>query len=150
MRIYEAKIQYDLVSIGEVETLSDPESVVDYMKGAYEQNPTQESFWVIALDRKNKPMGRSLVTLGTASSCLVHPREVFKYAILQSASAIIVSHNHPSGDPAPSREDIRVTKQLREASYVLGIELLDHIIIGTPEDDPLRVGYYSFQEGGFL
>jgi DNA repair protein RadC len=150
MRIYEAKIKYDLVSLGEVKTLSDPESVVAYMQGAFEENPMQESFWVIALDRKNKPMARSMVTLGTASSCLVHPREVFKFAVLQSASAIVVLHNHPSGDPAPSREDIRVTRQLREASHVLGIELLDHVIVGNSEGDPTGLGYYSFQDAGLL
>lgn len=150
MRIYEAKISYQVIQQGKAQAITTPKSVVTYMQGAFEEYPTQESFWVIALDRKNKPMGRSLVTLGTASSCLVHPREVFKYAILQSASAVIVLHNHPSGDPAPSREDIRVTRQLREASHILQIELLDHIIMGNKEDDPTGIGFYSFQDAGLL
>jgi DNA repair protein RadC len=91
-----------------------------------------------------------MVTLGTASASLVHCREVFKFAILQSACAIIVIHNHPSGDPAPSRADIQVTRQLREAAKLIGIDLLDHVIIGNRDDDPCNLGYYSFNDAGLL
>lgn len=109
-----------------------------------------EKFWVISLNRKNRPIGWKEVTSGTASSCLVHPREVFREAIREGASAVIAVHNHPSGDPAPSREDIRVTRQLREASLTVGIELLDHIVLGQKEIDPHGLGYYSFQENGLI
>ncbi len=109
-----------------------------------------EKFWVITLNRKNRPLGYKEVTSGTASSCLVHPREVFREAIREGASAIIALHNHPSGDPAPSKEDIRVTRQLREASILLGIELLDHLILGQEKLDPLGTGFYSFQDNGML
>jgi DNA repair protein RadC len=105
---------------------------------------------VICLDRKNKPISRTMVTLGTLTSALAHPREVFKIAILASAAAIVVSHNHPSGDPAPSSADIQLTRQLREASKIIGIDLIDHVIVGTAEDDPLHVGYYSFRNAGML
>jgi DNA repair protein RadC len=75
---------------------------------------------------------------------------VFRPAILQSASAIVCVHNHPSGDPSPSQADIRATRQLREASNTVQIDLLDHIIMGNREDDPNAQGYYSFAESGLL
>jgi DNA repair protein RadC len=82
---------------------------------------------------------------------LVHPREVFKPAILASAASVVVSHNHPSsGDPHPSSADLQVTRQLREAAQVLGIDLLDHVVVGTKEGDPAGKGYYSFREAGLL
>jgi DNA repair protein RadC len=150
MRIYEANIAYNIVQLGDVETLDEPAKVVDYMRDAVDRNPCQETFWVICLDRKNKPIGRTLVSLGTLGSTLVHPREVFKVAILSSAAAIVVAHNHPSGDPAPSAADVRVTRTLREASGIIDIPLLDHVIVGTPAEDPTRVGHYSFRDAGVL
>jgi DNA repair protein RadC len=83
-------------------------------------------------------------------STLVAPREVFRGAILASASALVVAHNHPSGDPAPSQADIRVTRVLREAAKILEIELMDHVIVGDVKADPQKVGYYSFREAGLL
>ena len=84
----------------------------------------------ILLDTKNRVLRAVTVSVGILDSSLVHPREVFKDAILASAASIIVAHNHPSGDPTPSQEDINVTKRLLEAGKIMGIELLDHIIIG--------------------
>lgn len=109
-----------------------------------------ERFWVLCLDRKNRLLRRIEVTKGTATSCLAHPREVFREAIKISATAIIAVHNHPSGDPAPSRADIQVTRQLRESAKVIGIELIDHIIIGQRARDPQGLGYYSFNEAGLI
>lgn len=109
-----------------------------------------ESFWVLCLDRKNRLIKRIEVTKGTATNCLAHPREIFKHAIQLNASAIIAVHNHPSGDPAPSRADIQVTRQLREAAKVIGIELLDHIIVGQRSRDPQGIGHYSFNEAGLI
>jgi DNA repair protein RadC len=80
----------------------------------------------------------------------VHPREVFREAIRAAASAIICAHNHPSGDPAPSAADIRVTRQLREAALTVEIDLLDHVIVGSPVADPAGVGWYSFRSAGLL
>jgi DNA repair protein RadC len=88
------------------------------------------------LDRKNHPPGRHLITLGTLDSTLVSAREVFRGAILASASALVVAHNHPSGDPSPSSADIRVTRMLRHASNILEIPLLDHVIVGNAKADP--------------
>ena len=109
-----------------------------------------EKFWVLCLDRKNRLLRRVESTSGTATSSLVHPREVFREAIRLSASAIIAVHNHPSGDPAPSRADIKVTRQLREAASVIGIDLLDHVILGQKSKDPQGIGYYSFNEAGLI
>jgi DNA repair protein RadC len=109
-----------------------------------------ERFWVLCLDRKNRLLKREEVTKGTATNCLAHPREVYRRAIKQGATAIIAVHNHPSGDPAPSRADIQVTRQLREAAKVIGIDLHDHIIIGDKAHDPQGIGYYSFNEAGLI
>ena len=150
MRIYEASIAYSIVQLGDVPALITPDKIAEYLHDGYAKNPCQESLWVVCLDRKNKPISRTMVTLGTLTSALAHPREVFKIAILASAAAIIVSHNHPSGDPAPSSPDIQLTRQLREASKIIGIDLLDHVIVGNVVDDPLHVGYYSFRTAGML
>ena len=150
MRIYEATISYNLVSLGEELALDTPAKAAQYLTGAFDSYPTQESFWVLMLDRKNKPIGRIMVTLGTVNSTLVQPREVLKPAILASASAIIVAHNHPSGDPTPSAADVRVTRQLREACNHVDIPLLDHVVVGTPEGDPRGTGYYSFRDAGVI
>lgn len=109
-----------------------------------------EHFWVLCLDRKNRLLRRIEVTKGTATNSLVHAREVFRDAIKLSATAIIAVHNHPSGDPAPSRADIHVTRQLREAAKVIGIDLIDHIIVGEASKDPNRLGYYSFNDAGLV
>lgn len=126
------------------ETLSSPDDVVDYMKGAFDERPDQEQFWIILLNQRNRPLGRFLCALGTVSRVAVHPREVFRPAVLNAASSVVVVHNHPSGDPRPSREDQKITNTLFKSSKVIDIELLDHIIIGTEFDDPNGVGFYSF------
>ena len=100
-----------------VETIFDtPEVVANHFRTLIAGEEV-EHFWTLCLDRKNRLIKRIEVTVGTASSCLVHPREVFKQAIKLSASAILVAHNHPSGDPAPSRADIQVTRQLRQGHW---------------------------------
>jgi DNA repair protein RadC len=109
-----------------------------------------EKFWVLCLNRKNRLIRRHEATSGTASSSLVHPREVFREAIRHGASAVICVHNHPSGDPAPSSADIQVTRQLREAARAVDIELLDHVVVGTSSGDPTGRGYYSFRDAGLL
>ena len=103
----------------------------------------REAFATILLDTKLKPIGHYVVSTGTLNQSLVHPREVFKKAIVASAHAITLIHNHPSGDANPSNEDIQVTQRLVEAGELVGIEVLDHVIVG---DD----NYYSFKEHGNL
>ena len=151
MRVYEAKLSYEatLFEVGS-QTLSRPELVHDYMKDTLEVHPMHEVFYVILLNRKNRPLGRVAITSGTATATLAHPREVYRPAILSGATAIICVHNHPSGDPAPSSADLQLTRQLREASKAVDVELLDHVIIGRAECDPLGLGYYSFKSTGLL
>jgi len=150
MRIYDAKIQYHLVQEGPQEVLSTAEKIVQYMAGAFDEAPVAEMFYVVCLSRKNRPLGRHRVTVGTATAALAHPREVFRVAILANACAIICVHNHPSGDPAPSSADLQITRLLREASKTVEIDLLDHVVIGTKEDDPMALGYYSFRNAGLI
>ncbi len=148
MRVFEAKMVYSLISLGEEIQLDQPAKVAAYLRSAYDENPMQEAFYCIYLDRKNHPLGRHLITLGTATGTLVSPKEVFRGAILTGAVAMIVSHNHPSGDPAPSTPDIHITRKLREAAKVLEIDLVDHVIVGDVKADPVGRGFYSFREAG--
>jgi len=150
MRIYNATIHYHLVQEGYQEVLSTAERVVQYMTGAFDEAPVAEMFYVVCLNRKNRPLGRHRVTIGTATAALAHPREVFRIAILASASAIVCVHNHPSGDPAPSSADVQITHLLRDASKTVEISMLDHVIVGTKEDDPLGIGFYSFRNAGLI
>ena len=92
----------------------------------------QEEFHIVTLDTKNQVIDTHQVTVGTLDASLVHPREVFRPAIKDAASSIILVHNHPSGDPTPSREDIAVTRRLTESGKTLGIDVLDHIVLGQP------------------
>lgn len=110
-----------------------------------------EKFWVLSLNRKNRLIHCKELTSGTATSSLVHPREVLKEAILNNAIAIIVCHNHPSGDPTPSAADLKVTKNLNEACKTMGIDMLDHVIAGLPNHSKqYSDGYYSFADSGIL
>ena len=106
-------------------------------------NEDREAFAVILLNAKLKPVGYYVVSTGTLNQSLIHPREVYKKAIIASAYAVMLLHNHPSGDTSPSNEDIQVTQRLVEAGELVGIEVLDHVIVG---DD----NYYSFKEHGNL
>lgn len=90
----------------------------------------REVFWTVLLDGRNKVIGLNVVSVGSLTAALVHPREVFKAAILANAAAIIVAHCHPSGDPSPSAEDLALTKRLCDAGDLLGIRVLDHLVLG--------------------
>ena len=103
----------------------------------------REAFIVISLDTKNQPVSINICHVGSLNASIVHPREVMKSAILSNAASIMVGHNHPSGHSSPSREDIDVTKRLVEAGKIVGIDLLDHIIVG---DD----NYVSLKEKGYI
>ena len=92
---------------------------------------TKEYFIALHLDGKNRLLCVDIVSIGSLNASIVHPREVFKSVLLSSAAAIILVHNHPSGDPTPSREDLELTGRLKEAGELLGIRVLDHVIIGS-------------------
>lgn len=103
----------------------------------------REHFRIMHLSTRNNVLGISPVSVGSLNSSIVHPRECFKEAIRRNANTIILLHNHPSGDPAPSREDLEITKRLAEGGKILGIDILDHIIIGDKR-------YVSLKEQGII
>lgn len=103
----------------------------------------QEHFDIVLLNTKNKVIAIESITVGSLNSSIVHPREVFNRAIRRCSAAIILAHNHPSGDPTPSQDDIRITRRLIEAGQVIGIQVLDHIIIGDGK-------YKSLKQEGFI
>lgn len=100
----------------------------------------REKFVVACLDTKNQPVNISVVSIGSVNSAIVHPREVFKVAMLSNASKIICFHNHPSGNLKCSKEDENITNRLKECGEIIGIELVDHIIVGDNDK------YFSFKE----
>jgi DNA repair protein RadC len=107
-------------------------------------NPEVECFVCFMLNTRRRIKGHYLVATGTMDTLLVHPREVFRLAIIASAAAIIIGHNHPSGDASPSEGDIRVTRDLIRAGQLLKIDVLDHIIMGNPNCVSLReLGYFN-------
>ncbi|MFH5882564.1 MAG: RadC family protein [Candidatus Izemoplasmataceae bacterium] len=118
--------------------LTNPKYVFDYLKTDLEML-NQEMFYALYLDIKGKLIKKQLLFMGSLSSAIVHPREVFKHAVTLSAASIIIVHNHPSGDPTPSNSDIKITKMMVENGKVMDIEVVDHIIIGKGR-------YYSFRE----
>jgi len=125
-----------------------PEQAVAYWRLHLEThpyfNPECECFVVLFLNTRKRVKGHQLVTIGTMDTLLVHAREVFREAILISASAVILLHNHPSGDPTPSEADIKVTRDLIRAGQLLKIEVLDHIVVGRPGFQSLRaLGYFA-------
>ncbi|MDO3409703.1 JAB domain-containing protein [Saccharibacillus sp. CPCC 101409] len=93
-------------------------------------NCDREVFCIMTLDTKNQPTALHEVSRGTLNASLVHPRETFKLAIISNAASIIACHNHPSGLPDPSREDVELTERIRDAGSLMGIELLDHLVLG--------------------
>jgi len=125
-----------------IKALSDSKEAYEYIRQGLE-NKDREFFVAILLNRKNVPLGVNLVSMGSLSATTVHPREVYKPAILASAAALIVAHNHPSGDPRPSLDDEKLTRNLAEAGQILEIELLDHMIVGSDS-------FYSFRDEGVL
>lgn len=109
-----------------------------------------EKFWVLCLNRKNRLIKRVEVSSGSATAALAHPREVFRAAIRESACGVVCVHNHPSGDPAPSKADYEVTRLLREAARTIDIDLIDHVIVGRSSVDPAGLGYFSFRAIGMI
>ena len=109
--------------------ISSSKDVYNYLKPKI-LNLDREYFFVIHLNTKGKIMYVEIVSIGTLNSTIVHPREIFKTAILNSSHAIILAHNHPSGDPSPSEEDLEITERLVSSGKLLGIEVLDHVIVG--------------------
>ena len=123
----------------ETRTISSPYDSYKLIKN-FLIDSDREKFVVACLDTKNQPVNISVVSIGSVNSVIVHPREVFKVAMLSNASKIICFHNHPSGNLKCSKEDENITNRLKECGEILGIELVDHIIVGDNDT------YFSFKE----
>ena len=123
-------------------TISSPKDAYEMIKDQL-QDLDREQFIIACLNTKNEPTNISVVSVGTLNKAIVHPREVFKTAILSNAASIMAFHNHPSGETTPSQQDIQLTNRLYEAGELLGIKLLDHLIIGDGT-------FTSLKEKGYL
>jgi DNA repair protein RadC len=122
--------------------IKSPEAVVKAIHASI-KDKAKEHFKLILLNPRNKIIGISTISIGTLNASLAHPREVFKDAITHSAASVVLAHNHPSGDPDPSEDDMNITKRLIEVGKILGIEVIDHIIVA-------KNGFFSFKERNLI
>ena len=122
--------------------LNSPQAVTNYLREKLGREK-KEYFVILLLDSRNNLIKDTIVSIGTLNANLVHPREVFKEAVDNRAASIIIAHNHPSGDPEPSEDDLEITKRLVESGKILGVEVVDHIII-------TKTGFISFKEKNLL
>jgi len=122
--------------------ITNPKSVAKAVRASIEDR-AKEHFKLVLLNVRNSILATPTISVGTVNASLVHPREVFKKAIAHGASSVVLAHNHPSGNPEPSEDDVKLTQRLVEAGRLLGIEVLDHIIVTTKE-------FVSFKERGLM
>ena len=127
---------------GERVQMKSPRLVADYLLPQY-GNRRVEQFGVLLLDAKHRVLRSTVLSVGTLDASIVHPREVFREAVAAGAASLILFHNHPSGDPEPSREDTRLTERLVAAGGLMGIDVVDHVILGDAR-------YFSYREKGSL
>lgn len=139
-----------LLSMKEREKIETADAAAKVFAAAVEKGEENERFMVLPLDARQRPMTPPImVAKGTVNGVNVHPRDVYKEAVRRNATSIIVAHNHPSGETKPSRQDIALTEQLEEASKMMGIPLLDHIIVADGDEATGgKMRYYSFRENG--
>ncbi|MCP1312115.1 RadC family protein [Paenibacillus tyrfis] len=136
----EKSAKYDLSS----RAIRSPQDAYNIVQSVLDlEHEACEKFGILTLNTKNFVAGLHVLSVGNLNSTIVHPREVFKAAILNNAASLVCFHNHPSGDPTPSQEDINSTLRLIEAGQILGIEVLDHVIIGEKR-------FVSLKEQGIL
>ncbi len=138
---YRVMLVCDTEGTGTAELIRDSRTALSMFRPCFE-NLDREYFVVCGLDAKHRVIGINVVSVGTLTLSIVHPREVFKPLIVMNAAAWLCAHNHPSGDPMPSQEDRVLTKRLRDAGDLLGITLLDHLILGEER-------HYSFADEGW-
>jgi DNA repair protein RadC len=128
--------------------ISRPEDVLPLLSDI--SSSDRENFVAIHLGSRNNPLSIEVVSIGSLSAAIVHPREVMKGAILSSSAAILLAHNHPSGDPSPSKDDIQLTRRLVKAGEILGIEVLDHIIVSPGDPTKKAPPFRSLKEAGLM
>ena len=149
IQLKQIKAIYETLTVSEEVTtylktgtrFTSPSQVFDTFKFLMQE--TKEMFITLHLDGKNRIICMDLVSVGSLNQSIVHPRSVFQTALISNAAAILLIHQHPTGDPTPSSEDISITRRLSEAGELMGIKVLDHIIVGEGE-------YLSFVERGLL
>ena len=129
-------------SDGEKRKINSPRNAFDLVKEMF-KGLDREMMVAAYLNTKNEPISVSKISIGSLNSSVVHPREILKAAILSNAASFIIYHNHPSGNTSPSKEDIEVTKRIKEASKVIGIDLIDHLIVYEDK-------FMSFKESGIV
>lgn len=128
--------------------VGDPALVADLMRPVF-IDKLQEEMWALHLDSRNNVITMNLITIGLADRSQVHSREVFREAIVKNACRVIIVHNHPAGDPTPSPQDVECTRGLVAAGKIIGIEVIDHVIIGKKNN--LRINdYVSMKAGGLM
>lgn len=142
IKIVTLTLHTDRTLAADFRKISAPQDAASILR-QYLGTPDREHFVALYLNSKHLVTAIHTVSIGSLDATLVHPREVFKTALLANAAALIVGHNHPSGDPTPSPQDLSVTDRLEKSGKILGIELLDHIILGFPT-------YCSLRERGLL
>lgn len=147
----ELAFEYKLTSVQEVGAappITAPEEAVEYWRKVIEERcwfqPNREHVVALHLNVRSMATGHHLVGIGTLSECTAHPRDIFGPALCAPAHTIVLMHNHPSGDPAPSRADHELTKLVRNGGEFLRVELVDHVIVGAGEN------YFSFREAGLI
>lgn len=144
MNYVTALVQLPLVREVNKERIHSPGDVVRVCADI--SNLAQETFHILMLNTRGYLINRQMITIGLADASLVHPREVFRQAIVENATVILLVHNHPSGDPTPSAEDIKITKQLIGAGRILNITVQDHVILGKVT--ALSKAFFSMKESG--
>ena len=144
----EAAVPFD------IRRMNGPEACVEFFNSTVRSHPffdsEKECVIVLLLNRKGALRAWHFSTLGTQNACLMHPREILRVALIANASAFVLMHSHPSGDPVPSAADLQVTRSIAEAARAVDIGFYDHVIAGTQHQDPLGVGFYSFRQAGLV
>ena len=142
MMVHEVACRYGGKKLELGEPFRNSVQIYDHFRFRLE-NETQERFLTVLLDNKHRIIKEQIISLGTLNQSLVHPREVFAPAIEMRAAAIVLIHNHPSGDPQPSNQDVEITKRLVEVGNLVGIRVIDHVIVGANS-------YYSFVDENIM
>lgn len=146
MVVREATITYRSTGIvAPISRLNTPEAAQAYAALVLPDNDAREHFIVIALNTRHGVLAHKTISIGTVDASLVHPREVFAFAVMAGASSIVLAHTHPSGDPTPSNTDLDLTKRMVAAGTLMGVAVLDHVIVGNSYGDSLAKRTYSMR-----
>lgn len=130
--------------------ITNPDAAAAYFRAALPTDDSREHFAALALNTRHQPIGHYIVSIGTIDAALVHPREVFRFAAVAGAACVILAHTHPSGNPAPSRDDDHLTCRMVNAGQLIGIPVRDHVIVGCTYGALEPAPIFSYQQTGRL